>query len=256
MTSAAALAALLDPANKMENTAQLREGLTVDAVARRSSPRAPASRSRSSRRRSPTPPTTASQRRQPRGLAVPGDVHVRPGRHRAAGHPDAGRPHRAVARRRRACPSSDRQRDPHDRLDHPARGALRGRLHKVVARHPEPPGSRATRRPSGCCRWTRPRSTATARCTTARSSSSEEALADDNPWNTYVHTGPADRADREPRRRRDRRGDAPRRRPLAVLRHGQPRHRRDGVHRQPTPSTSGPSTQWQQWCAEHPDSGC
>ncbi len=31
MTSAAALAALLDPANKMENTAQLREGLTVDA---------------------------------------------------------------------------------------------------------------------------------------------------------------------------------------------------------------------------------
>jgi UPF0755 protein len=31
MTSEAALAALLDPANKMENTAQLREGLTVDA---------------------------------------------------------------------------------------------------------------------------------------------------------------------------------------------------------------------------------
>lgn len=31
MTSAAALTALLDPANKMENTAQLREGLTVDA---------------------------------------------------------------------------------------------------------------------------------------------------------------------------------------------------------------------------------
>ena len=33
MTSAAALAALMDPANKLENTAQLREGLTVDGIA-------------------------------------------------------------------------------------------------------------------------------------------------------------------------------------------------------------------------------
>jgi UPF0755 protein len=32
MTSAAALTALLDPANKMENSAQLREGLTETAT--------------------------------------------------------------------------------------------------------------------------------------------------------------------------------------------------------------------------------
>ena len=64
-------------------------------------------------------------------------------------------------------------------------------------------------------------------------SSSAEALADPNPWNTYVNTGPAGRADLQPRRRGDRRGDAPGGRRLALLRHGQPRHRRDGVHHEP-----------------------
>ena len=81
MTSAAALEALLDPANKLENTAQLREGLTVEqslplladgtglpledfqaAVA--------------------DPVRLRRRRRQPRGLALPGDVHVRPRRRR------------------------------------------------------------------------------------------------------------------------------------------------------------------------------
>ena len=69
-------------------------------------------------------------------------------------------------------------------------------------------------------------------------SSSAEALADDNPWNTYVHAGlpigpisnPGDVAI-------DAR-DASGRRRLAVLRHGEPRHRRDRLHDQPRRSPS------------------
>ncbi len=41
----------------------------------------------------------------------------------------------------------------------------------------------------GCCRWTRPPSTATARTTTAPSARRPPRSHDDNPWNTYVHTG-------------------------------------------------------------------
>ena len=64
-------------------------------------------------------------------------------------------------------------------------------------------------------------------------SSSGEALADHNPWNTYVNTGLPIGPISNPGDVRDRRGDAPRGRRLALLRHSQPRHRRDRVHDEP-----------------------
>ena len=79
MTSEAALAALLDPANKMENTAQLREGLTVDAVAADARRRRPGCRSRTSRRRSPIRRTTASAPTSLEGWLFPATYTFDPG---------------------------------------------------------------------------------------------------------------------------------------------------------------------------------
>ena len=83
--------------------------------ARRRSPRAPASRSRSSRPRPPTAGELRPARRgdEPRGLAVPGDVHVRPRHRRARRAPDAGRPRVRGARQRRRARRGALDDDPH-----------------------------------------------------------------------------------------------------------------------------------------------
>ncbi len=60
-------------------------------------------------------------------------------------------------------------------------------------------------------------------------STSDAAQTDDNPWNTYVIEGLPKTPIANPRRQGDRCRDAPPRRLLAVLRDGQPRHRRDRV---------------------------
>ena len=105
MTAAAALAMLQDPASKLENSALLPEGLTVEQTLTELSegvglPLADFQAAVAD------PAAYGVAGIQPRGLAVPRDVHVRSRGDRSAGHPDDGRSHHRVARSGRACPWS------------------------------------------------------------------------------------------------------------------------------------------------------
>ncbi len=100
MTSEAALAALLDPANKLENSAQLREGLTVEqSLPLLAEGTGLPARGLPGRGGGPGGVRCARRpgdrgRRRPtaRGLALPRDVHVRPGSDRDGGHRHAREP--------------------------------------------------------------------------------------------------------------------------------------------------------------------
>ena len=94
MTAAAALEALSDPANRMENTVSIAEGGTVSSALNA------ISESIGIRRRSQS---VRRRRRPSRWLVVPRGIHLRSGGDRERGHPAHGGSHTGGAQRRR-CP--------------------------------------------------------------------------------------------------------------------------------------------------------
>ena len=197
--------------------------------ASRASPKASASRSRTSRRRPPTRPSTACRPTASRAGSSPRCTRSIP----ASRRPTSSR-RWSTARSSRSTPPVCRWRTvsacSRSRRSSSARPGSQDDFYKVsrVIQNRLDPSNQQT---YGLLQMDSTAQYGYGEMHDGTVSSSQEALDDDNLWNTYVHTGLPDRADRQPGRRRDRRGDASGGRPVALLRDGQPGHRRDRLHR-------------------------